>query len=184
MPAELILPVTRLQPSFLAAMAEYIAEGRGAPSDKSNVERDIRIFGDKWAEVAEFGRFVDSVRAQELDDTPRPDTYVPTTTLWWVDGDEYLGRLTIRHRLAPGRIGERNGHIGYDVRPSARRKGHATAMLAAAVPWAARVGLTRALITCDAVNEPSRRVIEANGGIFVDRLDEKLRYWLPVSATG
>jgi predicted acetyltransferase len=182
--ASLILPVPRIQPSFLAAMDEYAAEGRGTPADQSNVGRDIRIFGDKWAEPAEFGRFVDSVRLQELESTPRPSTFVPTTTLWWVDGDEYLGRLTIRHRLAPGRIGERNGHIGYDVRPSARRKGHATAMLAAAVPWAARVGLTRALITCDAVNEPSRRVIEANGGVLIGHLDEKLRYWLPVSATG
>jgi predicted acetyltransferase len=180
--AHLISPTARLQPSFLAAMAEYKAEGRGAPSDQSNVGRDIRIFGDKWASAAEFGKFVDSVRAQELEDTPRPATYVPTTTLWWADGDEYLGRLTIRHRLAPGRIGERNGHIGYDVRPSARRKGHATAMLAAAKPWAARIGLARALITCDVANEPSRRVIESNGGVFVDRMDGKLRYWVSATA--
>src|SRR4051794_35925869 len=77
----------------------------------------------------------------------------------------------------PGRIGERNGHIGYDVRPSARRKGHATAMLAAARPWVARLGLTGALITCDTDNLPSRRVIEANGGVLLDHLDEKLRFW-------
>ncbi|NMO50368.1 GNAT family N-acetyltransferase [Actinoplanes sp. TBRC 11911] len=165
-------------------MDEYVAEGRGAPSDQTNVGRDIRIFGDKWADAAEFRHFVDSVRLQAFEDTPRPSTFVPTTTLWWVDGDEYLGRVTIRHRLAPRGIGERNGHIGYDVRPSARRKGHATAMLAAARPWAAEVGLFRALITCDVLNEPSRRVIETNGGVFIDRLDEKLRYWLPVSATG
>ena len=37
----------------------------------------------------------------------------------------------------------RGGHIGYDVRPSARRRGHATAMLAAALPLAAAWASTR-----------------------------------------
>ncbi len=177
-----MLPTADLRPSFLTAMAEYVAEGRGAADDQSNVGRDIRMFGDRWSAPAVFARFVESVRAQELAETPRPEAFVPTTTLWWVAGEEYLGRLAIRHRLAPGRIGERNGHIGYDVRPSARRRGHATAMLAAARPWAARRGLTEALITCDAGNVASRRVIEANGGIFLDRLDEKLRYRLSTTA--
>jgi predicted acetyltransferase len=58
---------------------------------------------------------------------------VPCTTLWWVDGPAHLGRIAIRHRLTPW-LREVAGHIGYDVRPSARRRGHATAMLAAALP--------------------------------------------------
>jgi predicted acetyltransferase len=177
----LVLPTVDLQPSFLAAMAEYVAEGRGTPDDQSNVGRDIRLHGDKWASPAAFADFVASVRAQELTETPRPGTFVPTTTLWWVAGDEYVGRLAIRHRLAPGRLGQRNGHIGYDVRPSARRQGHATAMLAAARPWAAGLGLTRALITCDTGNVASRRVIETNGGVFIGQMDEKLRFWFPAA---
>jgi len=176
---ELIRPTTDLHDSFLAAMAEYVAEGRGAPADQSNVGQNIRQYGAVWSDPAEFRRFVADVRAQELPDTLRPATYVPTTTFWWVDGREYLGRLTIRHRLAPGALGERNGHIGYDVRPSARRKGHATAMLAAALPEAAALGLARVLITCDYDNDASRRTIESNGGVLHDRMDEKLRYWLP-----
>ncbi|MFD0519930.1 GNAT family N-acetyltransferase [Paractinoplanes durhamensis] len=160
-------------------MAEHIAEGRGEPGDGSNVGQYIRQFGAGWAERPEFERFVGSLRAQELEDTPRPATFVPTTSLWWVDGDEYLGRLGIRHRLAPGRMGERNGHIGYDVRPSARRKGHASAMLGASLPIAATLGLSSVLITCDETNDASRRTIERNGGVLHDKLDEKLRYWLP-----
>ena len=93
------------------------------PSEQSTVGRDIRTYGSVWSAPAEFARFVAEVRAQELPKTPRPPTFVPTTTLWWVDGTGYLSRLAIRHRLAPGRISERNGHIGYDVRPSARRRG-------------------------------------------------------------
>lgn len=175
-------PTADVHGSFLAAMAEYVAEGRGGPSDQSTVGRDIRTYGEVWSSPAAFAQFVAEVRAQEIPETRRPAIFVPTTTLWWVSGDEYLGRLAIRHRLAPGRIGERNGHIGYDVRPSARRRGHATAMLGAALPVAAGLGLTRALITCDESNVASRRTIERNGGEYFDRLDEKLRFWLPTGA--
>lgn len=177
----LIAPTPRVRESFLEAMVEYCAEGRGRPGDTSNVGHDIRTFGSVWSVPAEFERFVAKVRAQALEDTPRPASYVPTTTLWWVDGPAYLGRLTIRHRLAPGPIGRRNGHIGYDVRPSARRRGNATAMLAAALPIAASLGLSAALLTCDASNVASRRTIERNGGVPADPVDDKLRFWIPIS---
>src|SRR5690242_3199976 len=84
--------------------------------------------------------------------------------LWWVDGDEYLGRIAIRHRLT-AQLRASGGHIGYDVRPSARRRGHATAMLRAALPVARALGVDSALVTCDAGNVASRRVIERNGGV-------------------
>ncbi|GAA0508086.1 GNAT family N-acetyltransferase [Paractinoplanes deccanensis] len=167
--------------SFLEAMAEYQAEGRGSPGDHSNIGSDIRAYAPAWSSPEVFRSFVAGLRAQALPDTPRPANYVPTTVLWWLEGVDYLGRLNIRHRLAPGVIGERNGHIGYDVRPSARRRGHATAMLAAALPIAAGLGLDRVLITCDADNEASRRTIERNGGVPAERIDEKLRYWITLS---
>src|SRR5699024_10869571 len=87
--------------------------------------------------------------------TRPPTDFVPMTTLWWTDGDAYLGRISIRHHLNE-RLRQIGGHIGYDIRPSARRRGHATAMLAAALPRAAALGIERALITCDADNVGSR----------------------------
>ena len=77
------------------------------------------------------------------------DGYVPQTVLWWVAGDEYLGRLSIRHRLTPHLL-YFGGNIGFEVRPSARRRGHATAMLAAALPLAAALGIDPARVDCDA----------------------------------
>ena len=114
--------------------------------------------------------------AEELPETPRPENIVPTTHLWWVDGEAFLGRLSIRHRLAPGAVGLRNGHIGYEVRKSARRQGHATAMPAASLPWARRIGLDAVLLTCDDDNEASRRTIERNGGVPDEPIGAKLRY--------
>lgn len=69
----------------------------------------------------------------------------------------------MRYRLTPP-LEKAGGHIGYDVRPSARRQGHATAMLAAALPIAPSLGITRALLTCDGTNTASQRVIGTNGG--------------------
>jgi len=102
---------------------------------------------------------------------------VPCTTLWWVEDDEYLGRLAIRHRLTEW-LRKVGGHIGYDVRPTARRQGHATAMLRAALPRARELGIDDVLVTCDVDNVASRRVIEANGGRFEDERDGKLRFWV------
>lgn len=108
---------------------------------------------------------------------PRRPDWVPMTTLWYVEDDTFLGRLAIRHRLTPFLL-ERGGHIGYDVRPTARRRGHATAMLRRALPVCRDLGIDRVLVTCDTTNTGSRKVIEAGGGEFEDERGGKLRYWI------
>jgi predicted acetyltransferase len=175
---ELLPPSTRVHRSFLAAMAEFRAEGRGDPDDATMVGGEIRDFGDRWAAPDAFAAYVDWLRSQVLEETPRPEGFVPSTTLWWVEGDEYLGRLAIRHRLTPHLL-EEGGHIGYDVRTSARRRGHATAMLRAALPVSRALGIESALVTCEFTNLGSRRVIEANGGVLEDQRGDKLRFWVP-----
>ena len=179
MPA-LVAPTSRVQDSFLAAMAEFRAEGRGGPDDQSMIGEETRQFGATWHDPAVFAVYVRTLRAAALEETPRPAGRVPCTTLWWVEGEEYLGRLAIRHRLNDF-LRELGGHIGYDVRPTARRRGHATQMLRAALPIAQRLGIEQALITCDVDNVGSRRVIEANGGAFADQRGVKLRFWVPTS---
>jgi predicted acetyltransferase len=51
-------------------------------------------------------------------------------------------------------------------------------MLAAALPIARSLGIAEALLTCDDTNTASQRVIEANGGRFVDMAGQKRRYWV------
>ena len=109
--------------------------------------------------------------------SPRADGWVPATTLWWVQDNAYLARIAVRHRLTDYLL-EYAGHIGYDVRPSARRQGHATAMLQHMLPIARELGIEQALVTCDAANIGSRKVIEANGGRFEDERGGKLRFWV------
>ena len=61
------------------------------------------------------------------------------------------------------RIGE---HIGYGVRPSRRREGHATEMLRLTLFEARKRRIERVLLTCDRENEPSVKTILNNGGQF------------------
>lgn len=177
---EFILPSAYVHASFLNAMDEFVAEGRGAPDDHSMIGHDLRQYGGRWTDAVVFGDYVANLRDQAREDAPRASGLVASTTLWWVSGQEYLGRLAIRHQLTP-RLLDFGGHIGYDVRPSARRRGHATAMLAEARPVAAQLGINPALVTCDDDNTGSRKVIEANGGVFEDQRGDKLRYWVPTS---
>jgi len=171
-------PTVRVRQSFLAAMAEFRAEGRGSSDDATMIGSELREYGHRWAVPEGFADYVEWLRAQALEDSPRPDGYVPSTTLWWVQDDDYLGRVAIRHRLTP-HLREFGGHIGYDVRASARRRGHATAMLRATLPVARGLGIESALVTCDVTNVASRKVIEANGGVLEDQRGEKLRFWVP-----
>jgi len=177
----LVEPDIRFHESFLRAMAGFAAEGRGAEDDESMIGRDLRTWGPRWADPVEFAAYVDAVRAQALPETPRPDHMVPSTTLWWVDGDEWLGRIQLRQRLND-RLLATGGHIGYDVAPQHRRQGHATAMLRAVLVLAAKgYGIDRALVTCEATNVASRRVIESCGGVFEEARGGLLRYWVPTS---
>jgi predicted acetyltransferase len=174
---ELILPTDRLARSFAEAVREFIAEGRGGPDDGSLLGDLIQRFGPPDDPSVWITGVLEMERM--LTEDP-PASFVPSTTHWWVDGDTWLGRINIRHRLNEY-LRDIGGHIGYDVRPSARRRGHATAMLAAALPVAASYGIEKALITCDADNTASRKVIEANGGVLEDRRGDKLRFWVPTA---
>lgn len=182
--ARLVAPSTRFRTSFIAALVECHEEGRHLElaaallADPDEFSRFVGALRADAASPGAYARYVWSLRGKEP--PHQPDGYVPQTILWWTSGEEYLGRLTLRHRLTIHLTYE-GGHIGYEVRPSARGKGHATAMLAAALPLAAGLGVERALVDCDPGNIASRRVIEKNGGVCDGEHDDELYFWVPTS---
>lgn len=175
---DLQIPSAALASSFRAAMADFVAEGRGGPADDSALGRNLTEFGAQWHTAAGLERFLAQLRSQGDASLPPPPGWVHTSTYWWAEGEQYLGSIRIRHALTPGLL-VTGGHIGYDVAPRVRRLGHGTAMLRAALPVAAGLGIDRALLTCEAGNVGSRKVIEANGGILDDERDGVLRFWVP-----
>lgn len=109
---------------------------------------------------------------------------VTASRFWIVENENYLGAIELRHVLTPFML-EAVGHIGYNVRPTARGRGIATWALKAILPHARSIGLARVLLTCDEQNLPSARTIETNGGVLEDvrstELGVKRRYWIDLS---
>jgi predicted acetyltransferase len=105
---------------------------------------------------------------------------VPSTHFWIAEDDELVGYLHLRHELNDWLL-EQGGHIGYSVRPSRRRQGHARRALALGVRRAGELGIERVLVTCDDDNAGSRRTIERCGGVLEDVRGDKRRYWITTS---
>lgn len=175
---ELARPDARFQRSFLRAVDE--------PSGFGEAERRQPADDDGFPGVAftrteieapdGFGRFVRWRLDDALEDSPRPAGWVPASHYWIVEGDTYLGSISLRHRLT-GFLLEVGGHVGYAVAPGVRRRGVATRALRLLLPCATAHGLDRILITCDVDNVASAKVIEANGGVLEDVRGTKRRYW-------
>ncbi|MCC9144390.1 MULTISPECIES: GNAT family N-acetyltransferase [unclassified Arthrobacter] len=171
--ATLITPDARFRNSWLAAAEEF----DGERMDGSGVYGDTSLKRIRTEIAGHFPGFVDGLVAYRLPDTPLPEGYVHCTHLWLVDGDEFLGSLAIRHTLNDF-LFEQGGHIGYSIRPSARRQGHAARALQDALPIARELGIARVLVTCAEDNAGSRAVIEKNGGVYEDSRKGARRYWI------
>lgn len=115
-----------------------------------------------------------------------PNGWVPATYFWMVDEGEFLGEISVRHKLTEA-LQRFGGHIGYGVRYSKWNQGIGTEMLKRTLPYARDVlHLDKVLLTCNDDNYGSIHVIEKNGGILWDKIehvidgDKRLtrRYWI------
>jgi predicted acetyltransferase len=110
-----------------------------------------------------------------------PKGRVPSTLYWAVVGNKFVGRLDIRHVLTKF-LRTYGGNIGYAVIPSERRKGYATEMLRLGLKKAKQIGIKKVMVSCDEKNIASRKVIEKNGGVLENKVNNegvwKLRFWI------
>ena len=73
--------------------------------------------------------FRGTARISTYDRDGLPEGHVPSSTFWLLDdADEIVAVSNLRHSLTAF-LSSYGGHIGYGVRPSARRRGHATDIL-------------------------------------------------------
>lgn len=179
------LPDVRYEGSFLEGAAEFAGEkrldstyARALGYDLQALRRDFRTYVwdlKRLGEKSEHG-YVDIVH-------------------WLIDRGEYIGQASVRPDLATPYLITYGGHIGYSIRPTRRGRKYGKRILKLALEKSRRVGLDRVLVTCDADNLASKRIIESNGGQFetamkmdshIRRMEgregvadlDKLRYWI------
>ena len=110
-------------------------------------------------------------------------TYVRRRVFWLIDETgRILGSSEVRERDTPFLIYE-GGHIGYDIRPSERRKGYGTLILALTLQKAREMGFKRVMLSCEPDYLPSVQVIVKNGGklentVISHRGTPKARHWI------
>jgi predicted acetyltransferase len=170
---ELVVPDVGRHQEWLEMADEFLGQRiEGGAMDSVSVD-DLRN-PDRFA--AWVRTLLDNERGESL-----PEGYVPGSSRWIAENGRLVGFVSIRHELNDW-LREVGGHIGYAVRPSARRRGIATAATALALEECRRRGIDRVLITCDDDNLASATVIERNGGVLEDVRNGKRRYWIALPA--
>ncbi|MGI5310259.1 GNAT family N-acetyltransferase [Rheinheimera sp. WS51] len=94
-----------------------------------------------------------------------PDGYVPSTTLWLVEGHELLGVTNIRHYLNE-RIQHCGGHIGLGIRPAYRGKGLGKYLMQLSIQYLKQKGVAPIHIHCYRDNLASASCIISNSGVL------------------
>jgi len=122
---------------------------------------------DGSAGLGEFERYSDWLERLRILSGERAEKYGFYRTLVRLayDGTALAGILNVRLSDDPF-IRTYAGHIGYNVRPSCRRKGYGLACAAEAVRLCALHGIAHPVICTDPDNAASRKTAEAAGFTF------------------
>jgi predicted acetyltransferase len=168
---ELIPPTARLHAAWLEAHAEW---GPGQHEDGFGLRQS-----DEVDSAAGFAAWLARLASQS--DPAAGDAGAQRCTYRWiVEDDRVLGGLALRYGTDD--YTRTTGHIGYGIRPSARRRGLASWALGQILDEARAVGLDRALVVCAVNNLASAKTIERCGGVFESIRDSKFgpirRYWI------
>ncbi len=163
----LVPPDSRYRESFLAFIDELGAEAIRY--------REFDVFEDD-----DFDVYVADLRGSED---------AAYQYLWLVEDEAVIGHAYVdydRESFAK----YRDGQVDYIIRPSKRRQGYGTRLLALLKEHGRARGMSRLLISCLRDNVGSRRIILANGGVpygavsdIFDRTRTRLQYTIDLEDT-
>lgn len=158
----LVRPAHVFRQTYLDALREGFSGGANTPLDDTKIATIASDFDAHLATLDNDGQMPHDEMGRKL-------ASVPSNTFWLVDGADFIGAVCIRSRIDTHVLARLGGHVGYGVRPSKRRQGYGTRLLALALDVCRGMGIGIVRIGCAEDNVGSRRVIEANGGLPLRR---------------
>lgn len=173
------IELVRLTPEYKEQLTDMLEEWIADIEKNHTNHSPWMIFRNDYHD---FDYYLENLEIKEETEDGR----VPDTTLFCLDKDRniFVGAVNIRHYLNEGLL-KNGGHIGDGIRPSERRKGYATAMIALALKECKRLGIDRVLMCCDKNNIGSAKSIINNGGVLENEVEEdgviEQRYWIELS---
>jgi predicted acetyltransferase len=165
-------------PAYLQGYANALARGWSADNVRGEVAAREELARIADAPEAFLASLVD--RGAKGPPIALPDgtlaARIPGYRRWLWDG-EFCGSIGFRWQPGTAALPPHClGHIGYAVVPWKRGRGYATLALSLLLPDARAEGLPYVEITTDPDNRASQRVIEANGGVLVERFVKPPQY--------
>ncbi len=169
---ELIAPTVRFHAEWLATHVEW---GPGAHEDGFGLSPS-----DDVASPIGFTAWVRRLLDQSDPAKASAMGRVPCNYWWIVEDTQVLGGIALRHGL--NETVEQLGHIGFGIRPSARRRGLATWALGRVLDEARALDLDRVLLVCEENNAASAKTIQRLSGILEPVRETEQgparRYWI------
>ena len=114
---------------------------------------------DEWIEKTKMGEKQENLPAE----------YVPSFSYVASIDDEIIGSFNIRPTMTE-KVEKYSGNIGYLINPLYRNKGFGTKVLELCLEECKNYDLKQVIITCKEENIGSKRVIENNNGIFIEKI--------------
>lgn len=146
------LILVRPIPSLKAAALDYFEE--------------CKRYGEAALDSFPYDAWLIHTKANDVQEPIPPDWVQSSIFFVMRKADQRLiGMVDIRYTLND-LLSSYDGHIGYGVRPSERRKGYDTAILRMALDYARTLGFTRVTLACHQDHEASRCAILLCGGMM------------------
>ena len=179
MPATLVLASPIYRQDYIQALREGFRRGDQPAKKPAEIDVIEADFEDYFAKLT-----------LKTGDIQLPDgtliKRVPSDIFWLVDGETLIGEAGVRYALNDWLI-KIGGHVGYGIRPKFQRQGYGKLILKLALEKLREAGLRRALVTCYDHNLASAGVIEANGGVLENIIEDprgggkSRRYWIDLA---
>jgi predicted acetyltransferase len=173
---ELIVPTSRLEDAWRASHDEW---GPGTHEDGFGLLPE-----DDVSSPTGFATWLSRLAEQANPASHLGNDKVHCTYRWIIEDEQVVGGIALRHNLSEF-LRREGGHIGYGIRPSARRRGLAQWALRQMLLGAHKLKINEVLIVCADDNFASARTIESCGGVLDDILDTERgpvrRYWVKIN---